>query len=433
MTTRVRFAPSPTGYLHVGNIRPALINYLFAQKTGGEFILRIDDTDTQRSKEEYTTALKEDLAWLGLDYAFTFKQSERITRYDEIRDQLIASRHLYPCYETEEELDIRRKIQLSYGKPPIYTLPSPEELNRYADEGRKPHYRFRLPAIEVSWNDFIKGPMTFPKQTMSDPILVREDGSYLYTFTSVVDDVDYDITHIFRGQDHVSNTAVQICIFRAVCELVGKEFKIDFGHMSLLLGASGEALSKRDNSIGIRQLRDVHIHSMAITSYLFYLGSPFAIEPRYSMDDLIKQFDVKYYGGASPKFSVEELALLNGRLYHSAPYEWIKDGTTLTSEQWEIVRFNVEKPSDIKTWEHILSDTFTSSFFDKEYAAAILSLLPESLDWKTWFDAIKATTGRKGKEAVMPIRQMLTDEDHGPEMQVLLGLLGVAKIQKRLT
>lgn len=432
MKTRVRFAPSPTGYLHVGNIRPAFINYLFALQTGGEFILRIDDTDTQRSKQEYTDALKEDLEWLGISYAYTFAQSERLARYDEVRDQLIANGHLYACYETEEELEVRRKIQLSYGKPPIYTPSTPEEVNRFIDEGRKPHYRFRLPAVEVSWNDLIKGPMHFPKQTMSDPILVREDGSYLYTFTSVVDDVDYDITHIFRGQDHVSNTAVQICIFRAVCALVGKEFQTEFGHMSLLLGAGGEALSKRDNSIGIRHLRAAHIHPMTILSYLFYLGSPFAIEPRHSIGSLLPQFDIKNYGGASPRFSVDELKLLNARLYHTAPYEWIKEYVTFTPEQWDAVRFNIATVQDIPGWEYVFKDDFKATHFDEVYAKQILALLPEDLDWKTWFDAIKTVTGRKGKDAVLPIRQMLTNHEHGPEMPVLLRLLGQKRVKERL-
>ena len=432
MKTRVRFAPSPTGYLHVGNIRPAFINYLFALQTGGEFILRIDDTDTQRSKQAYTNALKEDLEWLGISYAYTFAQSDRLARYDEIKDQLIARGHLYACYETEEELEVRRKIQLSYGKPPIYIPSTPEEINRFIDEGRKPHYRFRLPAIEVSWNDLMKGSMYFPKQTMSDPILVREDGSYLYTFTSVVDDIDYDITHIFRGQDHVSNTAVQICIFKAICELMSKEFRIEFGHMSLLLGAQGEALSKRDNSIGIRHLRAIHIHPMAILSTLFYLGSPFAIEPRYTIESLLPQFDIKNYAGASPRFSVEELILLNARLYHTAPYEWIKDHTTLTSEQWDVVRFNIETAQDIPSWECVFKDDFCTTHFDAAYAQQILALLPEDLDWKTWFEAIKRTTGRKGKEAVLPIRQMLTEHEHGPEMSMLLKLLGKKEVVKRL-
>lgn len=431
---RVRFAPSPTGYLHVGNVRAALINYLFAKKYDAEFFLRIDDTDLKRSKQEYVDALKEDLAWLGIQHNQTFRQSDRLDRYNELKDLLIKEGHLYPCYETEEELEVRRKIQLSCGKPPVYIPSDQEDMERFLKEGRKPHYRFRLPNVEVRWNDLVKGDMHFAKQTMSDPILVREDGSYLYTYTSVIDDVDYDITHIFRGQDHVSNTAAQILIFKVVCALLGKEFKIDFGHTSFLLGAQGEPLSKRVGSISIRDLRENDIHPMSVVSYLFYSGTPNATEPKHTIEELLEQFDVKNYGGASPKFSVDELKLLNAKLYHTASFEWVSSllKTTMTPEQWEVIRFNVEKSSDIKDWENILDDHFQASFVDKEYAASILALLPKSLDWKTWFELIKTTTGRKGKDAVMPIRLMLTGKEHGPEMQQLLSMLGQEKVVKRL-
>jgi len=429
---RVRFAPSPTGFMHVGNIRIALINYLFAQKHDAEFFLRLDDTDFKRSKQEYVDAIVEDLKWLGIDHHKMFRQSDRLDRYNEMKNKLLETGDLYPCYETGDELETKRKIQLASGKPPLYIQASAADLERFQKEGRKPHYRFKLPDAEIKWIDHVQGEVSFPKQTMSDPILIREDGSYLYTFTSVIDDVDYDITHIFRGKDHISNTAVQTSIFKAVCKALNKPFNIEFGHISFLLGQNSEPLSKRDQSISIRSLRDQNIHPITILSYLFFAGTPHAIHPLHEMNTSMSAFDIKNYGGASPKFSTDELKLLNAKLYHTAPYEWIK-GTTLTKEQWEIVKFNIDIEDDIKMWESVLGDTFKSEEVDLDYAKVILSLLPESLDWKAWFQAIKETTGRKGKEAVQPIRLMLTSKPHGPNMQELLNLLGKEKIVKRLS
>jgi len=430
---RVRFAPSPTGYLHVGNIRIALINYLFAKKHNAEFFLRIDDTDFKRSKQEYVDAIIEDLKWLGIDHHQMFRQSDRLDRYNTIKNQFIEKGILYPCYETEAELDTKRKIQMASGKPPIYIMASKADLERFTHEGRKPHYRFKLPHTEVNWKDHVQGDVHFPKQTMSDPILIREDGSYLYTFTSVVDDIDYDITHIFRGKDHISNTAVQISIFKAVCTLLNKPFHIEFGHVSFLLDQKGEPLSKRNQDISIRALRKQNIHPITVISYLFYVGTPHAIKPQYNLNESLDMFDIKNYGGASPKFSTDELKILNAKLYHTAPYDWIAKDTSLTSKQWDIVKFNVENLDEIKKWENILSDAFKDNIVDEDYAKTILSLLPASLEWKVWFQAIKEKTGRKGKEAVAPIRLMLTGKEHGPEMQELMNALGKNKIMKRLS
>ncbi|USO02278.1 MAG: glutamate--tRNA ligase [Alphaproteobacteria bacterium] len=429
---RVRFAPSPTGYLHVGNIRIALINYLFAKKHNAEFFLRIDDTDFKRSKQEYVDGILEDLTWLDIKTDKTFRQSDRLDRYNAVQNQLIDKGILYPCYETEEELETKRKIQLASGKPPVYVKASKADIERCIHEGRKPHYRFELPHEEVKWNDHIQGEVHFPKQTMSDPILIREDGSYLYTFTSVVDDIDYDITHIFRGKDHISNTAVQICILKAVCELADKPFQMEFGHTSFLLDQKGGPLSKRNQDISIRALREQNIHPMTIISYLFHAGTPHSIKPQYTLEECLDEFHIKNYGGASPKFSTDELKILNAKLYHGAPYDWVSKNTTLTPEQWDIVKFNIGTAEDIQQWEAILSSDFKFEVLDKDYAKEAFALLPTSLNWKEWFQAIKEKTGRKGKEAVMPLRLILTGKEHGPEMQELITLLGREKIVKRL-
>ncbi len=443
---KVRFAPSPTGRLHVGNIRTALVNWLFAKGQGGIFVLRIDDTDTERSTLANEEAIYADLGWLGLNWDETFKQSDRFKRYDEAAEQLKAKGLLYPCYETADELERRRKIALSRGKPPVYDRAAlsltGEERAAFEKEGRKPHWRFKLSGGEAAWVDLVRGQQVIDTSSVSDPILIREDGSYLYTLPSVVDDVDAKITHIVRGEDHVTNSGAQLEIFRAL----GAE-PPELAHMPLLIGADGQGLSKRLGSLSVGQLRDDGFEPMAISSLLAKLGTSDPVEPRESLETLAAEFSFSKIGRAPARFDEQELLGVNAAIVHGLSFEVAKArlakqkyGEQATETFWETVRANMNTMADAAMWLTVVyGEGLVGPDLDDEDRAFVTEaaklfpageVAPES--WKTWTEAVKAKTGRKGKGLYMPLRRVLTDQERGPEMDRMLMLIGADKARMRL-
>ncbi len=438
MSVKVRFAPSPTGYVHLGNVRTALVNWLFAKKSGGEFWLRIDDTDTERSKAEYEAAIKEDLSWLGLKWDGFFKQSHKFADYEKARQKLIESGRLYPCYETPEELDVQRKMQASRSLPPIYNRASlklsREQKEKYESEGRKPHYRFLLEDKPIIWDDLIRGEAKFQATHMSDPVLVREDGVPLYTFASVVDDGDMGITHIVRGEDHVSNTAVQVQIFEALGYVLPR-----FGHLALLKTKEGE-MSKRVGGNDIRALRENGIMPMAINSLLAHIGTSDAVEPFTKLQELVAKFDFAKFGRAPANYDVAELEKINEKILHKLPYEEVKSLIEYADEKfWISVQANLKTISEAKIWWDILHGEVVADLSGEErsFLHETLKFLPlepwNESSWDLWLSQIKTTTERKGKELFMPIRKALTGKEHGPEFKKLLPLLGREQVIKRLS
>ncbi len=429
MKTRLRFAPSPTGYIHAGNVRTALVNFLFAKKTGGEFMLRIDDTDTERSKDEYIEAIKKDLAWLGITYDRTFKQSERFARYEEVKQKLIADGKLYPCYETQEELDTKRKFQMKRGAPPIYDRGAlkltAEEKAAFEAQGRKPHYRFQLTPTDIVWNDMVRGETKFNGANLSDPILFREDGSLIYMLCSVVDDGDYEVTHIVRGEDHVTNTAIQIQIAQAL------GYKLpEFAHIALLKAKDGE-LSKRVGGFDIGALREKGIEPQAILSLLAKMGTSDAIDAK-SMEELIAEFDFDKFGRAIAIYNPEDLDRLNHKVVAQLPYSAVKERVGVSEEFWNAVRGNIKTVAEANEWFEICSDNLKPVVQDAAFLQEAAKYLPDNLDFSAWMDAVKNATGKKGKELFMPIRLALTAREHGPELKAILPLIGRDRVLKRL-
>jgi glutamyl-tRNA synthetase len=431
--TKVRFAPSPTGYLHVGNVRTALVNWLFVRKSGGHFLLRIDDTDTERSKDEYTAAIKEDMAWLGLAWDSEEHQSSRFARYKIAADTLRDSGRLYPCYETPEELEIQRKMLSGRGLPPIYKRATDEQKKKYEAEGRTPHWRFQLNDETMEWNDLIRGHVAMRANTMSDPVLLRADGVPVYTLASVVDDGEMNITHVIRGEDHVSNTAVQIQLYKAL------GFKVpEFAHMALLKTKDGE-LSKRLGGNDIRALREAGILPMAVNALLARIGTSDAVEAFAEIRSLIDGFDFKRFGRAPANYDVAELEKINEKILHQLPFAAVKEKISFADENfWLGVRGNLKNIAEAKQWWEILHGDVQAELNHDERAflRGISSLLPpapwDEKTWETWIAAIKPTTGRKGKELFKPLRLALTGREDGPEMKKLLPILGREKTVRRL-
>jgi glutamyl-tRNA synthetase len=434
----LRFAPSPTGRIHIGNARTAILNWLYAQKNGGTFMLRYDDTDVDRSKAEFADAIAVDLDWLGIKPDVVEHQSKRVAVYDAAVAKLKSSGRLYPCYETADELERRRKRQLARHQPPVYDRAAlkltTEDRQALEAEGRKPHWRFKLEHRVVEWNDLIRGSQHIDTTKLSDPVLVREDGSYLYTLTSVVDDTDFGITHVIRGEDHVVNTAVQIQIFEALSGSAPI-----FAHHSLLTGADGQGLSKRLGSLSIASLREQGLEAMAVVSHASLLGTSDSIHPCIDYRELIEGFDLGKLSRAPARFDENELRGLNARLLHMLPYEAVKsrlphgDGAF-----WLAVRGNLTVFADVHDWWMIVAGEITPVIAaeDRDFIATAVQLLPPSSwnseTWKAWTDAVKAGTGRKGKALFMPLRKALTGLDHGPELALLLPLIGHDRALERL-
>ena len=441
MAVRVRFAPSPTGRLHVGNIYIALHNWLYARKAGGEFLLRLDDTDRERSTEDFANGIKADLEWLGLSWNLFDRQSVRLAIYDAAADKLRAAGRLYPCYESAEELSLKRKVQLGQGRPPIYDRAALKltdvDRARLEAEGVKPHWRFKLEPRDVAWDDLVRGPQHVDETSQSDPVLVRENGSYLYTFTSVVDDIAFGITQVIRGSDHVTNTATQIQIFEAL----GAKAPA-FAHLPLLIDAAGEGLSKRLGSLSIGQMRADGLEPMAINAYLARIGTGDPVAPVRALDELLPAHDLAKFGKSSPRFDPEELKHLNARLLHHLPFEEARKHLAaiglgdVDAAVWDAARANVEKVEDVALWQSVVKGPVTPAIADAAFAQKAAELLPpepwNTETWSAWTSAVKTATGRKGKDLFMPLRQALTASDHGPELKLLLPLIGRDRALKRL-
>ena len=441
MTARVRFAPSPTGSLHVGNIRTGLINWLFASSQGGVFVLRIDDTDLERSTKAYEDGIEADLTWLGMTWGERYNQSARFAVYDAAVERLKASGRLYPCYERPEELDLRRKVQLSRGQPPIYDRAAlkltADDRAKLEAEGRRPHWRFRLEGRRVTWEDLARGHCEVDTASMSDPVLVREDGAYLYTLPSVVDDIDLGITHVIRGEDHVTNTGAQIEIFEALGATVPS-----FAHTTLLVGADGQGLSKRIGSLSIGQLREAGYEPLAVVSHLARIGTSDPLEPGASITALAGDFAFGKMAHRAARWDPEDLAKVNAAIIHAMPYSEAKQrlaavGADLGEEFWLAIRQNLVLFKDVAQWASVVGGAVAPAIAeeDRPVVQAALDLLPDAVDqttWSAWTGAVKDRTGAKGRGLFMPLRKALTGLDHGPDMGAILPLIGRDKAARRL-
>ena len=453
MTIKVRFAPSPTGNLHIGNARPALINWLYARQRGGTYLLRYDDTDVERSKQEYVDGIARDLAWLGIAPDQIEYQSQRQALHRKATDRLIASGKLYPCHETPDELDRRRKLQSARGLPPLYDRAALKlgagERTALEAQGRKPHWRFLLPNFEsdpfaprrteVRWDDLVRGEEIVDLASVSDPVLVREDGSWLYTLPSVVDDIDTGITHVIRGDDHVTNTGVQIAIFEAL----GAKIPF-FGHLNLLTTASGEGLSKRIGSLSLKSLAEDGYEPMAVACLAVLIGGAGPVEPVATMAALAARFDLSAIGKSAAKFDTGELDGLNTKLVHN--YEWADVEARFApgafgacqQEFWNMVRGNLAKVGDApQWWQRIENPVAAIAAEDREFIKLAAALLPpepwSQTSWRDWTDALKEKSGRKGKALFMPLRMAITGLEHGPEMAGMLRFIGREKTLARLS
>ena len=431
---KVRFAPSPTGFMHIGNTRTALFNWLLAKKLGGKFMLRIDDTDRLRSKKEYEDAMRESLVWLGFKWSEEARQSARFDRYNEVKEKLMAEGRIYACYETPEELEIKRKRAMAKGLAPVYDRQAlhytAEDLAKFKAEGRKPHYRFKLLDGIIEWDDIVRGHCRYEAEKLSDPIIIREDGSYLYHLPSCIDDSDFGITHIVRGEDHTTNTASQIQMFEAIGGKVPT-----FAHLPLLTGTEGK-LSKRLGSLGVRELKAEGVEAMAICSFLAKLGTSDAIEPYYSLDELAESLDFSKLGRSQPKFDEEELKHFNTKVVRSMPYSLVKDRIDADETFWNNVRANLDVVDDVKVWEDICHKEVTPIIEDKALTDLAAELLPAETwtenTFNEWMSILKAQSGKKGRELFHPLRKALTALDDGPELKTLLPLIGYEKAKKRL-
>ncbi|SLN46815.1 glutamate--tRNA ligase [Pseudooctadecabacter jejudonensis] len=435
--TTTRFAPSPTGYLHIGNLRAALFNYAIARKAGGQFILRIDDTDPERSKQEYVDAIQEDLTWLGLTWDRIEYQSKRLAQYDAASDKLIADGRLYECFETPVELDLKRKKQLNMGKPPVYDRAAldltEDQKAAYRAEGRLGHWRFKLDQQRIEWTDAILGDLSIDAASVSDPVLIRGDGQYLYTLASVVDDTEFGITHVVRGSDHVTNTATQIQMIEALGGTVPT-----FAHHSLLTGPQGEALSKRLGTLALRDMRAAGVAPMAILSLMARLGSSDPVELREAVEEIVEGFDLSKFGSAPTKFDADDLQPLTARWLAARPFADVAEDVAalgvpdaLAERFWNVVRENIQSKEEMGDWWAVFREGATPQIADDDaaFVAEAVGLLgePPYADdtWATWTAAVKEATGRKGKGLFMPLRQAVTGRSRGPEMADVMPLLQV--------
>ncbi|MBY0296937.1 MAG: glutamate--tRNA ligase [Methylobacterium sp.] len=442
MAPVVRFAPSPTGNLHIGNARTALFNALFARARGGTVVLRLDDTDTARSTPEFAAAIAQDLDWLGIAPDRAVRQSDRVALYDAAAERLKAAGRLYPAYETPEELERRRRRQLGRGQPPVYDRAAlrltAEERAALEAEGRRPHWRFRLDPGVVAWTDLVRGECRVEAESLSDPVLVRADGSYLYTLPSVVDDAEMGITHVIRGEDHVTNTAVQIQIFSALGAPVPA-----FAHHNLITTASGEGLSKRLGHLSLRGLREAGYEPLAVAALATLTGSAEAVRPVADLGELAGLLDLAHVSRAPAKFDTHDLDQLNARLVHAMPYDAAAGrlaalGVPREAGEafWTAVRANLTRVAQAGPWWGVVQGPVTPVIADAAFAARAAALLPpepwDASTWKAWSEAVKAETGLKGKALFLPLRLALTGLDHGPDLAGLLPLIGRARSLRRL-
>jgi len=439
MTVLTRFAPSPTGRLHVGNIRTALHNWLWAQKNGGRFVLRIDDTDAERSEEQFVTAIRADLAWLGLNPDGEERQSARFALYEAQFAALRDAGHVYPAYETAQELDLKRKIAAGRGLPPVYDRAALAlgETERAALEaaGVRPHWRFRLDhAAPIEWDDLIRGHQRFDPATMSDPVIRRADGSWLYMLPSAIDDAAMGVTHVVRGEDHVSNTALQLQMFAALGSTPPA-----FAHEALLVGSEGK-LSKRLGSVGVDSFRAAGIEPEAVKALLARIGTSDPVEPLVQVERLIETFDFARFGRAPARFDDAELAAVNTRIVHQLEFEAVaaRLPAGMSAVEWEAVRPNLTIVADAAEWWRVIEGPIATEAdpADRDFlaeAAEVAATIDWSADpWHALTSALKASSGRTGKALFLPLRRALTGLDHGPEMKALLPLIGCERAIARL-
>jgi glutamyl-tRNA synthetase len=438
---KVRFAPSPTGLLHVGNARIAIANWCLARRHGGHFLLRLDDTDTERSKPEYAQAIEEDLHWLGLDWDGLARQTDRLARYAAAAEVLKKSGRLYPCLETEEELAFKREQRQKQGRPPIYDRAAlkmtKEQLDRAIANGKSPHWRFKLSHTSVEWQDGVLGRRSVKLPSLSDPVLIRADGSFLYTFTSVVDDLEMGITDVIRGEDHVTNTGIQLDIFEA---LGGRPGAMRFAHLPLLTDSDGGPLSKRTGSVGLRQLRRDGIEPAALVGYLAALGT--SADPVAAMPaELAPGYDLGRVSHSAARFDLKQMLALNRKHLHGLPFAAVQPRLPEGAGEdfWLAVRGNVDLFRETRDWWDVVAGDIVplSDPADADLLRAAIGTLPEEpwneATWPAWTGALAASTGRKGRALYLPLRRALTGEEHGPDLKVFLPLIGREKALRRLT
>ncbi len=440
---KCRFAPSPTGKIHIGNARSAILNWIFCKNHNGEFLLRIDDTDQSRSSKEFENGIKSDLKWLGLDWSYTFNQSSRTEIYNEKINILKNDKRLYPCFETEEELALKKKSLLSSGRPPIYDRSSlylsQEEINQKIKSGKKPHWRFKLDTNEISWKDLIKGDVSFDPKNLSDPVLIREDGTLLYHLPSVIDDIKEEITHIIRGEDHIANTAYHIQIFKALDSTIPA-----FAHHPFLIDDEGKGFSKRMGSLSIENFKKEGFESIALLNYFLFIGSSSNIEPMIDLKNIINKFDIRNISKSSAKFSKQSLVSLNKDTIKLFDFDQIKDkilnisNNLQTEKFWRFVKNNITFLNEISTWETIIAtiNNYKDFDIDKDFVNIAAEELPnepfDETTWDKWTSNIKAKTDLKGKDLFMPLRLILTGKSHGPELKYLIPLFDKNGILQKL-
>ena len=466
MSVVLRFAPSPTGRLHIGNLRTALLNWLYAKKMGGQFILRLDDTDAERSTEAFAQGIRDDLKWLGIDWQREEQQSARYPRYQEIVAKLRRDGRLYACYESEDELDRKRRRQRARGQPPVYDRAAlkltDKEKAALEAEGRKPHWRFLLDlhgrggedgtvgeadqkgqGAQVQWLDLVRGQQSVDLASLSDPVLIREDGSYLYTLCSVIDDMDFGVTHVMRGEDHVTNSAVQVQIFAALGARAPQ-----FAHHSLLVGADGKGLSKRLGSLSIEGFRDMGLEPMAVASHAALIGTSDPVRPYFDLTELAALFDFSKLSRAPGRFDLEELKSLNSKMLHQMPYAMARQRLAAMgiagpdeSDQWLeafwlAVRGNLQVFADAGDWWTVVAQSIEPIIEDAELCGIAADLLPpepwDQTTWGGWTAKVKTATSKKGRSLFHPLRLALTAHEHGPELKAILPLIGRDQAEKRL-
>ncbi|MBQ4874525.1 MAG: glutamate--tRNA ligase [Rickettsiaceae bacterium H1] len=429
-----RFAPSPTGLMHLGNLRTALVCYLYARKNKGKFMLRIDDTDLNACTDEYGGYIKRDLTWLGLDWDLLTRQSERFERYNQVFHELLNAGRIYKCYETAEELEIQRKISISRGLPPRYSPPAADRQKKYKKEGRKPHFRFCVDNDDnVSWNDEIRGEIMFLGANLSDPVVMRTSGLYTYMLPSIIDDIDYGVTHIVRGEDHIANTAIQIQMMKALDGKIPR-----FAHLSLLK-IGDEKLSKRDGAVDVNSLKEKGIEPMAINSYLATIGTSGAIKKYDNLLELMEDFTIDKFSSSSISASIKDIENLNRKIVRNMPFSTvfsrlaIKD---LTEGFWHAVKFNVKTIEEVGDWWRICKTNVIPMICDGEFLDIACENLPEGRwneqTWDEWVNKLKEITGRKGKDLFMPLRLAITGAEKGPELTKLLPLISREAVIFRL-
>ncbi|MFN4356926.1 glutamate--tRNA ligase [Sphingopyxis alaskensis] len=434
MTVTTRFAPSPTGHLHVGNVRTALHNWLWARKHGGRFLLRIDDTDVERSKEDYVAGIRADLAWLGLDIDAEERQSARFALYEAEFEKLKAAGRVYACYETPDELEVRRKILMSRGLPPVYER---KPADAPVPEGVAPHWRFRLDHdAPIEWTDLIRGPQHFEPTTMSDPVVRRADGSWLYLLPSVIDDIAMGISHVVRGEDHVSNTAAQVQMFAALGASPPA-----FAHEALLVGTEGK-LSKRLGSLGMASLREQGIEPIALAALLARLGTSDPVEPVTDLAPLVASIDFARFGRAPARFDEAELALLNQKILHHIDHAAVADRlpAAIDEARWKAIRPNLTTVAEAADWLAVFDGPFVPTETEAADRPVLRAAAKAALDidwsadpWHALTAAVKEATGAKGRALFLPLRRALTGRDHGPDMAELLPLIAKEAAIARLT